>query len=99
MQAIKETVWLKSFLDQFNPKDSTSSLTEDNAQTAPLPSQDTSAYAPHATIIYFDNQGAISLAKNPESHARSKHIDIKWHYQQEKITDGSIRLKYVPISE
>ncbi len=81
MQAIKEAVWLKSLLDQLNPKDSTRSSTEDNAQTAPLPSENTSAYALNATIIYCDNQGGIPLAKKPESHARSKHIDIQWHYQ------------------
>jgi hypothetical protein len=31
---------------------------------------------PAATIIYGDNQGAIALAKNPQFHARSKHINI-----------------------
>ncbi len=47
-------------------------------------------------IIYYDNQGAIALAKNPESRARSKHIDIQWHYQREKIEDGSIEFKFIP---
>ncbi len=65
-QAIKEAVWLKSLLDQLNPKDSTISSTENS-----------SSYALNATIIYCDNQGAIALAKNPESHARSKNIDIQ----------------------
>ena len=59
-QAIKEAVWLKSLLDQLNPKDSTSSSTEDNAQTAPSPSEDTSAYALNATIIYCDKPGSNS---------------------------------------
>ncbi len=76
-QAIKEAIWLKSLLDQFNLKDLTCSLTEDNAQIAPLPSEDTSAYAFNAIIIYCDNQKAIPLAKNPESHTLSKHIDIQ----------------------
>ena len=97
-QAIKEAVWLKSLLDQLNPEDSTSPLTEDDSQTTP-PSKYTSAYALNAVIIYCDNQGAVALAKNPESHARSKHIDIQWHYQGEKVADGSITLKYVPTSE
>ena len=34
------------------------------------------ANEPQATIIYCDNQGAIALAKNPQFHARTKHIDI-----------------------
>ncbi len=87
-QAIKEAVWLKSLLDQLHPEDSTSSSKKNS-----------SSYALNATIIYYDNQGAIALAKNLESHARSKHIDIEWHYQREKVADGSITLKYLPTSE
>ena len=29
------------------------------------------------TLIYEDNQSAISIAKNPQFHGRSKHINIK----------------------
>ena len=92
-QAIKEAVWLKSLLDQLNPEDSVDSIPRDDSQTTPLPLTETSAYALKATIIYCDNQGAIALARNPESHARSKHIDIQWHYQREKVADGSVTLK------
>ena len=98
-QAIKEAVWLKSLLDQLNPEDSIDSLPRDDSQTTPLPLTDTSAYALKATIIYCDNQGAVAFTKNPESHARSKHIDIQWHYQREKVADGSVTLNYVPTSE
>jgi hypothetical protein len=31
---------------------------------------------PVATVIFGDNQGAIALSKNPQHHARTKHIDI-----------------------
>ena len=31
-------------------------------------------------IIKVDNQGSIHLAKNPEYHARTKHIDIQHHF-------------------
>lgn len=53
----------------------------------------------HAVIIHCDNQGAIALAKNPESHARSKHIDIQWHYQRKRIEDGSVEFRYIPTEE
>jgi len=29
-----------------------------------------------AMVIRCDNQGAISLTKNPTHHARTKHIDV-----------------------
>lgn len=44
--------------------------------------------------IMEDNQSAISLAKNPQFHGRSKHIDIKHHFIREKVQDGIIELKY-----
>ena len=55
--------------------------------------------SPMATIIYGDNQGAIALAKNPQFHARTKHIDIQHHFIREKINEGKIELKYVPTAE
>ncbi|GMF50102.1 unnamed protein product [Phytophthora lilii] len=37
-----------------------------------------------AVKIYEDNQGFIALAKNPEFHKRTKHIDIRYHFVREK---------------
>jgi len=31
-------------------------------------------------VIRCDNQGAISLTKNPTHHARTKHIDVQHHF-------------------
>ena len=46
--------------------------------------------------IFADNQGAISLTKNPVHHSRSKHIDIKYHYIRENVTNKNIDIVYVP---
>ena len=46
------------------------------------------------TVIYEDNQSAISLAQNPQFHGRMKHIDIRHHFVREKVTDGMIEIKY-----
>jgi hypothetical protein len=51
------------------------------------------------TLILEDNQSAISLAKNPVNHARTKHIDIQYHYIREAIEDRQIELKYTPTDE
>ena len=53
------------------------------------------ANEPQATIIYCDNQGAIALAKNPQFHARTKHIDIQHHFVREKINEGAVQLEYI----
>ena len=43
-----------------------------------------------------DNQGAIAIAKNPVAHARTKHIDIRFHYVREAIEEGIIEIEYCP---
>ncbi|GMF43613.1 unnamed protein product [Phytophthora lilii] len=47
-----------------------------------------------AVKIYEDNQGSIALAKNPEFHKRTKHIDIRYHFVREKVEDGQVVLQY-----
>ena len=51
------------------------------------------------TVIYKDNQSAISLAKNPQFHGRAKHIDLRRHFIRERVTDKSIELKYCPTED
>ena len=46
-----------------------------------------------------DNQGALALAKNPVSHQRSKHIDIKYHFIRSKVQCGELELVYVPSKD
>lgn len=50
-------------------------------------------------ILHGDNQGSLTLAKNPVYHARTKHIDIQHHFVCEKVTNGTIALKYIPTKE
>ena len=54
-------------------------------------------YAPK--ILFTDNQGAIALAKNPEYHAHTKHIDIKLHFIRQHIEEGWIQLIYCPTDD
>uniref|UniRef100_A0AAV1UAD0 Uncharacterized protein n=1 Tax=Peronospora matthiolae TaxID=2874970 RepID=A0AAV1UAD0_9STRA len=41
-----------------------------------------------AVKIFEDDQGSIALAKNPEFHKRTKHIDIRYHFAREKVGEG-----------
>ena len=55
---------------------------------------------PHnSTVILEDNQSAISIAKNPQFHGRTKHINIKYHFIREQIANGTICLKYCPTED
>jgi len=51
------------------------------------------------TPIYNDSQGVIKLAENPVHHARSKHIDIRYHFVCESLSNGLISINYVPNDE
>ncbi|KAG4951935.1 hypothetical protein JHK85_045802 [Glycine max] len=47
-----------------------------------------------AMDLLVDNKSAIDLAKNPMSHNRSKHIDIKFHFLRDQVSKGKIRLQH-----
>src|SRR5271154_6302317 len=50
-------------------------------------------------LIYCDNQSAIALAHNPQHHARTKHIDIQYHFVRNCVEDGTTRLEYCPTED
>src|SRR5277367_49418 len=49
--------------------------------------------------IFCDNQSAIALAHNLEHHARTKHIDIQYHFVRNCVEDGTTRLEYCPMED
>ena len=51
------------------------------------------------TELLSDNQSAIALTRNPVSHARAKHIDIRHHFVHEAIQDKIIWVQYIPTGE
>ena len=52
-----------------------------------------------ATTVFSDNQSAIALAKEHQYHARTKHIDVHFHFIRWIIDDGKLRLIYCPTDE
>ena len=50
-------------------------------------------------VINEDNQGCISLSKNPEYHQRTKHIDTRYHYIREVIKTGEVKLEYTKTQD
>ena len=53
---------------------------------------------PTVTIL-ADNQSAIKLANNPVTSARSKHIDVLYHFVRERVARKEVEFEYVPTSE
>ncbi|MCO5609793.1 hypothetical protein L7F22_064025 [Adiantum nelumboides] len=46
--------------------------------------------------IYIDNQSALAVVRNPIFHARTKHIEVHYHYVRERLLVGEISLAYAP---
>ena len=49
--------------------------------------------------VLEDNEGALALVQNPFSSARSKHIDVRYHFIRELFKSGKITAVYVPTKE
>jgi len=42
--------------------------------------------------LFIDNKSAISLARNPILHGRSKHIEAKFHFLREQVNKGALQI-------
>ncbi|CAK5265854.1 unnamed protein product, partial [Mycena citricolor] len=51
------------------------------------------------THISVDNMGTIAFAHNSGFHARSKHIDIRYHFIRDTITSHEVSVSHVPTNE
>ena len=51
------------------------------------------------TTLFGDNQSAIALAHGGNYQARTKHINIRYHFIRYIIEAGSIKLIYCPTDE
>jgi histone deacetylase 1/2 len=51
-----------------------------------------------APCIYVDNLSAIHMAANPIFHARTRHIEIDYHFVRELVARKSLHTLYVPSS-
>jgi len=51
------------------------------------------------TTLFNDNQSAITLTKEHQYHARTKHIDVHYHFIRWIIEEGKIQLIYCLTEE
>ena len=49
--------------------------------------------------VSVDNDGDINLATNPLSSARTKHIDVRFHFTRELVRTGTIVVEHSPKKE
>jgi hypothetical protein len=46
--------------------------------------------------VYEDNQGAMKIAKSTCTHKKSKHVNIRYHFVREHVSEGKIILTWIP---
>jgi hypothetical protein len=51
--------------------------------------------ATEAVGLKVDNKSALALIKNLVFHERSKHIQTRFHFIQESLENGEIRLEFI----
>ena len=51
------------------------------------------------STIFTNNQAAISISHHPESHGRTKHIDIAHYFLHDLIANGTLNTVYVHTRE
>jgi transposase InsO family protein len=52
-----------------------------------------------ATVLLCDNQSAIALARDHQYHARTKHIDVRYHFIRWVVDQGVVWLMYCPTED
>ena len=50
-------------------------------------------------VVYCDSQSAIDLSKNTMYHARTKHIDVRYHWLRLAIEEKAFKLKKIHTDE
>ena len=49
----------------------------------------------HPLFLWCDNVSALSLASIPVFHARSKYIEVDYHFIREKVVNRDILVKFI----
>lgn len=49
--------------------------------------------------IFCDTQSAISIASNGSNNPRTKHVSIRYHFVNESLQQGTVKLGYVSTNE
>lgn len=57
--------------------------------------QELKIYQSCAPVLWCDNLGATYLTANPVFHARTKHIEVDFHFVKQIVTNKALEVRFV----
>ena len=57
--------------------------------------RDFGLFLPHPPLLWCDNVSTLAIATNPVFHARTKHIEVDYHFVREKVLRRDVMLKFI----
>jgi len=55
--------------------------------------------SPQAAKLWCDNLGAKYLSANPVFHARTKHIEVDFHFVRERVSQRLLEIEFIPSGD
>jgi hypothetical protein len=56
-------------------------------------------HAPPAARLWCDNLGAKYLSSNPVFRARTKHIEVDYHFVRERVLKNLLQIDFIPLGD
>ncbi|GKD54815.1 retrovirus-related pol polyprotein from transposon TNT 1-94 [Tanacetum coccineum] len=56
-------------------------------------------YKQEKITLFYDNQSALYLARNPTFHSKTKHIRVQYHFVREKVEEGTVYMQKIHIDD
>ena len=57
--------------------------------------KDLGLYLYDPPVLWCDNVSALAIASNPVFHARTKHIEVDFHFIRERVLRKDLQVKFV----
>ena len=56
------------------------------------------AHAKNVLLLYSDSRSALAYAKDPKYHGKVKHIEFRYHYIRDMVSQGEVILQHISTS-